>query len=218
MSRGLSTAYKAAAAAGNVTPALLGYFNFSGGAVRIWTGLGDLSWGGNNYTGGGDLVAVDPVQETNEVRANGLNFRLNGMPSAMVTRILAENYRGRACKLWLALFDSSAAIIADPLLLFSGIMDQCMLNDSGDTCSITVTAESRLVDLQRPRERRRTTIDQQGLFSGDLGFDYVAGLQDREVVWGGGTSGAGGISSPPASANGSVNGPRTFENVGGYEP
>ena len=216
MSRGASTAFKSAAAAGNVAPALLAYFDFSGGAVRIWSGLGDLSWGGNTYTGGGDLVNVEPVQETNEVRANGLSFRLNGMPSAMVTRILAENYRGRSCKLWLGLFDAAGAIIADPLLLFSGRMDQCLLEDSGDTASITLVAESRLVDLQRPRERRRTTVDQQGLFSGDLGFDYVAGLQDREIVWGGGTSGTNGISAP--SATGSVNGPRTFDNVGGPEP
>jgi hypothetical protein len=208
MSRGLSSAFKTAAAAGHVRPALLGYFNFSGGAVRLWTGIGDLSWGGNTYTGAGDLVTVEPVQETNEVRANGLSFRLNGMPSAMVTRILAENYRGRACTLWLALFDASGAIIADPLMLFSGRMDQCLLNDPGDSCTITVTAESRLVDLQRPRERRRTDEDQQNLFSGDLGLEFVVGLQDRELLWGGGTSGTAattqatgaGVSTKPSSA------------------
>ena len=195
MSRGLSSAYKTAAAAGNVTPGLLGYFDFSGGIVRLWTGAGDLSWGGNTFTGAGDLVNVTPVQETNEVRANGLTFRLNGVPSAMITRTLAENYRGRACKLWLALFDSSNAIIADPLLLFSGRMDQCLIEDTGDTCSINVTAESRLVDLQRPRERRRTDEDQQNLFASDLGLEFVAGLQDRELLWGGGTSQTSGVAA-----------------------
>lgn len=201
MSRGLSSSYKSAAAAGNLAPALLGYFDFSGGAVRVWTGIGDLSWGGNTYTGLGDLVSVEPVQETNEVRANGLSFRLNGIPSAMVTRVIAEGYRGRACKLWLALFDSSAAVIADPLLLFSGLMDQCLLEDSGDKASITVVAESRLVDLQRPRERRYTDEDQQNLFAGDLGLEFIAGLQDKEILWGGGTSQTNGMA--PAGGAGS---------------
>jgi hypothetical protein len=219
MSRGASTAFKTAAAAGNVTPALLAYFDFSGGEVRLWSGIGDLSWGGNTYTGAGDLVQVDPVQETNEVRANGLSFRLNGMPSAMVTRILGEHYRGRSCKLWLALFDASAAIIADPLLLFSGRMDQCLLDDTGESCSITVAAESRLLDLQRPRERRRTDEDQRGLFAGDLGFAYVSGLQDREVVWGGGNSGASGVNAPGmAGVPGSKPGTIYHGGVNPFEP
>lgn len=206
MSRGLTSAFKTAAAAGNVVPALLGHFDFTGGIVRVWTGLGDLSWGGDTYTGLGDLVAVSPVQETNETRSNGMSFTLNGIPSAMVTRILGEGYRGRAAKLWLALFDSSGAIIADPLLLFSGRMDQCLLDDSGATATCTITAESRLVDLQRPRERRRTDEDQQNLFAGDRGLEYVAGLQDKEIVWGGGVSTTGPAAKPLPSAPPSIGG------------
>ena len=196
MSRGLSSAYKTAAAAGLVRPALLGHFDFSGGIVRVWTGLGDLSWGGNTYTGLGDLVGVSPVQESNEIRANGLQFTLNGIPSAQVTRILSESYRGRAAKLWLALFDSTPAIIADPLLLFSGRMDQARLQDTGETATIVITAESRLVDLQRSRERRRTDEDQKSLFSGDRGLEYIAGLQDKQITWGGGTATAGPAAAP----------------------
>jgi hypothetical protein len=199
MSRGATTDFKNAAAAGTVYPALLAYFDFSGGAVRLWNGVGDLSWGGNTYTGAGDLVGVEPVQESAEVRANGLSFRLNGIPSAMVTRILAEGYRGRSCQLWLALFSSltTGTPIADPLPLFSGRMDQCNLEDSGDTASITVVAESRLVDLQRPRERRRTDEDQKSLFSGDRGLEYVAGLQDKEILWGAASSGTSAVSVAP---------------------
>lgn len=202
MARNASTNFKAAAAAGTLYPALLAYFDFSGGAVRLWNGVGDLSWGGNTFTGAGDLCGVDAVRESAEVRANGLNFRLNGIPSAMVTRILAEGYRGRSCKLWLALFDSLVATspIADPLLLFSGRMDQCNLEDDGTSASIVVAAESRLVDLQRPRERRRTDGDQQGLFSGDLGMEYVPGLQDRELLWGAGSSGTSAVNTPATSS------------------
>jgi hypothetical protein len=217
MTRGATTDFKNAAAAGNTYPALLGYFDFTGGIVRLWSGVGDLSWGGNTFTGAGNLVRVEPVQETSEVRANGLSFRLNGIPSAMITRILAEGYRGRACKLWLALFDASAALIADPVQLFSGRMDQCLLEETGDTVALTVAAESRLVDLQRARERRRTDEDQKSLFAGDRGFEYVAGLQDKEVVWGGGTSGTNGVNASAASGGGGGNG-GFIGGVSPYEP
>jgi hypothetical protein len=202
VSRGATTDFKNAAAAGNTYPALLGYFDFTGGIVRLWSGVGDLSWGGNTFTGAGNLVQVEPVQETSEVRANGLSFRLNGIPSAMVARILTEGYRGRACKMWLALFDASGSLIADPVQLFSGRMDQCFYEETGETVSLTVAAESRLVDLQRPRERRRTDEDQKNLFPGDRGFEYVAGLQDKEVVWGGGNSGTSGVNTPAPSTAG----------------
>lgn len=207
MSRGLTTDFKNAAAAGNLMPALLGHFDFSGGIVRVWTGIGDLSWGGNTYTGLGDLVGVSPITETNETRANGMRFSLNGIPSTLITRILAEGYRGRAAKLWLALFNSSGAIIADPMLVFSGRMDQCLLDDTGETATCTITAESRLVDLQRPRERRRTDEDQKSLFSGDRGLEYVAGLQDKEIVWGGNAASTGPAAAPAPSGKGMFAGP-----------
>lgn len=188
MSRGLSGTMTSAAAATVVRPGLLAYFDFSGGAVRVHSGLGPLSWGGNTYTGLGDLGSVSTVKETTETRANGMQFTLSGIPSTMVTRILAEDYRGRSCKLWLAFFSSADAILSDPLLLFSGRMDQCLLRDDGGTSVCTITAESRLVELQRSRERRRTDEDQKSLFSGDRGFEYVAGLQDRQIHWGGNSS------------------------------
>lgn len=204
MSRGATTAFKTAAAAGKVSPALIAALDFSSGFVRVWSGIGNLSWGGNTYTGIGDLGGVSPVQESAEVRSSGLEFTLNGIPSSMVTKILADGYRGRPAKLWLGLFDSSSALIADPLLLFSGRMDQCSLEDSGETASIKIAVESRLVDLQRPRERRYTDEDQQSLFAGDLGLEFVAGMQDKEILWGGSSNSAQAATSPNAQSSKTV--------------
>jgi hypothetical protein len=79
-------------------------------------------------------------------------------------------------------------------------MDTMRIEDSGDTASITVQAESRFIELERTHERRYTDQDQQQLYPGDLGLEYVAGLQDKEIAWGqvaqtavgGGVGGSGG--------------------------
>lgn len=54
---------------------------------------------------------------------------------------------------------------------------------------IELMYEDRLVDLERPRERRYTHEDQQIRLVGDKGFDQVPELQDAQDTWGGGTFG-----------------------------
>ena len=63
MSRGLSSGMQTAAAATTVRPAILGYFDFASDVVRIWTGVGSLSWGGNTYLGMGDFLSIERVIE-----------------------------------------------------------------------------------------------------------------------------------------------------------
>jgi hypothetical protein len=63
-------------------------------------------------------------------------------------------------------------------------MDVMGIEDSGDTANINVTAESRLIDLERSRERRYTSEDQKINYPNDKGLEFIADLQDKELVWG----------------------------------
>jgi hypothetical protein len=188
MSRGLTTGFLNAADAGTVYPALLTSFDFSGAQINLWTGFGSLSYGSLTYAGIGDLGGISAIEESQETQANGLSFNLNGIPSAMVSSILSENYRNRVCTVSLALFASLTATspITAPATMFVGRMDQAIMNDDGETATINLTAESRLIDLQRPRARRYTDEDQRGnaSYTADLGLQYIAGLQDKELMWG----------------------------------
>lgn len=191
MSRGLTTGFTTAADAGTVYPALLCSFDFSGGDVNVWSGMGDLVYDSVTYSGVGDLGGISAIEETEETRANGLSFQLNGIPSAMVSSILGEDYRNRVCTVQLALFASLTATtpITAPAVMFVGRMDQAVMDDDGETAVINLSAESRLVDLQRPRERRYTDEDQRGnpSYTVDLGLEYVAGMQDKDLLWGAGS-------------------------------
>lgn len=75
-------------------------------------------------------------------------------------------------------------MIDDPILMFEGKLDVPSIQEGGDTSTITLSYESRLIDLQRSRESRYTNEDQQRAFAGDLGCEFVASLQEKQITWG----------------------------------
>jgi hypothetical protein len=135
---------------------------WSSGTTYIWTGYDDITWDSQTWTGVGHLMGIPSVSETKEVQANGAAFSLSGVPSSLVSLILSDARQGNEVSLWVAAIDTDGSIIADPYKLFSG----------------------RLIELDRSREIRYTDRFQQDRYSGDLGLQYVATLQNKAINWG----------------------------------
>ena len=185
MSRNLTTAVQNQLAASELQPFFAIKLAFDGGDVKLWTGYGDITVASETYTGGGELLSISPIEETVEIAAKGVNFALNGIDSSLVSVALTENYSGRSAKVYLGVI-SSGAVVSDPYLVFDGRMDVMTIEDAGDTASISLSAESRLIDLERSRVRRYTNSDQQNQFPEDTCLRFVADLQDKEIAWGSG--------------------------------
>lgn len=156
---------------------------FASGWVRLWSGIGSLSWDGKTWTGTGNLLGISGIDETAEVRASGMTVSLSGVPSDLLSAALGDARSGRIGRVYLAFF-SGGSIVADPILQFEGRLDVPAIEDGPETATISISYESELIDLERARERRYTPEDQQIDFPGDLGFDYVASLQDAQITWG----------------------------------
>ena len=62
------------------------------------------------------------------------------------------------------------------------------IDEGPETATIALNLENRLIVLDRAKERRYTHEDQQLSFAGDLGFEFVPDLQDKEIIWGKKTS------------------------------
>ena len=82
--------------------------------------------------------------------------------------------------------------VAGKLTLFKGRMASLVVNDTPEGSTVTIDAENRLVDLDRPSNLRYTKESQNFLHSGDTGFNRVASLQDKQINWGKTSSTAGG--------------------------
>lgn len=188
MARNLHSDFNTAVQADEIHPIMLAKVNTSGGDVLVWTGIGDLSYDGDTYIGTGTFAGVSQVSERTDLSASGITFSLSGIPSALISTALGQVQHGRSCQLWMALLNlSTGALISDPYELFAGFSDVTTITEQADTSTISIQAENRLVDLERPRIRRYTDEDQKSdtANASDVGFEFVPGLQDKTIKFGG---------------------------------
>lgn len=183
MARDLTASVVTQLQAASVEVGILFEGEFASGWVRLWSGVGTLSWDAKSWSGVGTLLGISGIDETNEIRASGLTVSLSGVPSDLLSAALGDARSGKTGRVYLAFF-SGGSIVADPILQFEGRLDVPAIEDGPDTATISISYESELIDLERARERRYTPEDQAIDFPGDLGFAYVAALQDAQITWG----------------------------------
>jgi len=63
-------------------------------------------------------------------------------------------------------------------------MNIMTIQDSGETGSITLLVDSKLVELERSTNRRYTNEAIRDFYPSDTFFSYVDKLQDKKLSWG----------------------------------
>ena len=188
MSRVLSSGMQAVAIADVVRPIFLVRMVFDSGEspneLNLWSGVGDLSYDSETYTGVGDLLAISPVTETSDMQASGLNVTLTGVKSSLVVIAKDHEYQGRPLTVMLGAFDASGSLIANPTIVFSGFMDTMTISESGETSTIKISVENKLIAFERSKIRRYTSEDQKIDHPTDKGFEFVTAVTQKEIIWG----------------------------------
>lgn len=171
-------------------PRYLVKIEFDSGDVRLWNGLGDLTVFGEVYSGVGRLGSVESMTETQDVVATGITLTLHIMPTAdqpdavdaILNIALVEEYQGRPVTIWQAQIDhTDGTLIDDPFIRFKGKLDVMEDSEMPGSAIIKITAENRLITLERVRRRLYTPEDQKVSHPSDTFFDYVAALESREI-------------------------------------
>lgn len=165
---------------GKLRPVMFYEGVFLSDTLRLWTGLGTVSWNGQSWLGVGQLLGLTAIEEASDNTSTGFTVSLQAS-SGLINRALQECRHNKVGKIWLGALDAAGAIIADPILSRSGFLDYPKISDSGETCTIAVMYEDENADLRRPRERRYTHEDQKIDYPTDLGFEYVAALQEGAI-------------------------------------
>jgi hypothetical protein len=196
----MPSALLASTTAPQLAPFTATRMNFDSGAVRYWSGYGTITIDGNPYQGIGVLGAVSAVEETEDLSARGVTIQLSGIPSALISLALDEDYQGRTASIMFGSLNETTGAVISSITVFSGRMDVMTITDDGQSAVINFAVENKLIDFQRTRESRYTHEEQLRRYPADKGLEYVAGLQDKTIYWGnanatsfkGGQGGGGG--------------------------
>lgn len=188
MARDITSGFQNEIEADQLHPILLYKAEFVSGDVRFWTGEGNITYNSEVYLGSSDLITIEPIEETQEIVANGTTFTLSGIDTALTALALnmPTEGQGQPVSCQFGVLNTDLSLIADPYQIFSGKMDVATIKDDGSTSKINVTAENDFLGFKEQKPSYYTPEDQKALFSGDLGLDFVPRIQDIELTWGAG--------------------------------
>ena len=189
MSRSIGNTFGTQLTSGQLRPFYAVKMNFTSGALLLATTYSDLVIGGNTYIGSGNILNISAITETSDTRASGIEIILNGLDSSILSAGLTEDTAGMVVEVYFGVMtttNNADAIVDTPYQVFSGFIDAMVLTDGGETSTLTFSVENKLITLEKPTDRRYTDQDQQNLFLGDKGCNFVTSLQDKSVAWGAG--------------------------------
>lgn len=155
--------------------------DLASGNLRLTTAGVDIDWNGDTYIGRRMIAAEAIRDQGGEVQ--GLNLQLSGVPSEFLSLALQEQVQGRPVRIWMAIADADDGSLLDVILSWAGTCDRMPIKQSGNTATITVTAEHRGIAFARPKGLRYTDGDQQRLFPGDKSLEFIPSQAQHQDVW-----------------------------------
>lgn len=183
MPRAMSSGMLAALESAYLQPAVFVQMQFATATVYIWSGVGTISWNGHTWVGLGSLLSVTVMEDAATVEARGITVTLSGLDAGLLSDCLTEFQLGLPVSVCFGLY-SGGSLIASPITSWAGRMDQPTIDVAGDTVTIAINCENRLLDMNVAVDRRYTNQDQQMTWPGDLCFQFVDGIQEMTLYWG----------------------------------
>ncbi len=184
MERALDPDLLAAFQQGRLRPFVAAMLTFRSKAEYCWSGVGTLSFGGNDYRGVGIWGRVGTVTEGVQVRADGTTVGLTAIDPDIYHECMADIQQGLPAKLYAGALTDAGDIYGIPFCYFSGYVDSSNFELSPETMTITLNLENLMADLQRPVMLRYTRADQALLHPTCSAFDSVEILNDQPLRWG----------------------------------
>jgi hypothetical protein len=167
--------------------------DFLPSTVYYTTAPQTLTIGGNTYLGLGDLAQVSTVQESEDTGADQVTLSFALVNPSMLAATLGnvENYRGRAARLYLQLFDEQFQPAGTPVLRWAGTMQPAKVtrtpsDPNGGASEGRVElqcARAGMARARNPMGLRLSNAQQQQRYTGDVGLEYVQTLIEQPSLW-----------------------------------
>ena len=177
---------------GDIACTILCQMDFATNPQRWWLGYGELTAGGAEYQGTGDVIQISAMNITYGMSAGMVRFSIPNASPEMVARCdnQAFEVNNRLCRIYYQLFstiergdDHAGRLIGEPISIFTGRMRDMRSTSTADSRSIELEAYGRLSRQGRAPYGRWTDADQRARYPGDTGLGLLAKYKDATVVW-----------------------------------
>ena len=186
MARTLTTSVKNQLATNEIRPVHLITIGF-GTPVNItdcsFSLTSSISGSSVTYTPSSFLLSIPSFTEETDVTKTSLNLALSGADQTFISTCLNENVVNDSVDIFRGLLDSSNALMADPVLLYSGNIDTFQIDESVTESTVIFTVVSHWADFEKKSGRQTNNNSQQRFFSTDVGMDF-ASQTVLDIKWG----------------------------------
>jgi len=166
---------------------------FSGGTLYLSTGSATVTWDGHSWVAINGNISVDSVSESKELAGQGVRVTLDGVDQTAIAALLAQNYIGRQCQVYLVHFGTDGAIVADPYEVFNGLLTEGFtIEQTAETCTVSTRFVSPLTRFDEKRGIRATVASHSQHYNGDTFWRHLKGIANRKIFWGPTPIGPGG--------------------------
>jgi hypothetical protein len=163
------------------------------GWLRLLDGSGEVTFNGKTFIGDdptfGVLDTLDAVTDGFGDEAPSLRVGINPKTASAAAILAGQNMQGRPVLVWLGVLDPFTGYpAAPPLLVYWGEVDQGILMVGLGSRKLSMECVSVWERLFDDAEGvRLTNAYHQEVWPGELGFEFVTGVQ-RQLPWGGDTA------------------------------
>lgn len=148
--------------------------------------------GANTYTAQGEFLGFGGMSEDMEVTVGKFTISLSAVSNSFIAFILANEIEGARVCIYKAFLGFGAAgtsplsLVAAPILMYDGTIYNFAIQETANTCNISLDCASLFSDFERTAGRRSNNWS-NWLFQGvqyDTAFEKSGFVGNTEFKWG----------------------------------
>jgi hypothetical protein len=164
-------------------------FDFPSGYWGYWMGIGNFVWNSITWRGAGSLIELQFAGEGTDLASRPLTARLRAVADTTLdadtlATIESESYSQRPVTLYTAYFDRDTRVLISVEQEWAGIVDTFDHVEDGGDHVLVGHFESRSIDYTRRGAAIRSNGQQNLISAGDLFFDFVATVAEKDIYFG----------------------------------
>jgi hypothetical protein len=167
---------------GDVKHAIMVEIDHPQGMAYLWSGLGVLEYGGNNYYGFGLLGSISEVASSTEIEIVETSFNISGVQEDFVAG-LDDSVKGRIARVYEVFLDDHYRVLDRDLLVEAELDYQVQSTGADGKSAISLKAHAGLFFLRKRSAAKCSPEEARALDPDETGFDRIHLQEDVSAVW-----------------------------------